>query len=264
MDYSTKSRIRKTVERQLRDTKIKTKQMDKRVWIAVLMSIIFVVGGLIGGYIALYHRGIFTFTSSWIIGINSSVFWTALSAIGTLGAWGFLYNQNKATQEQLKGSQIAIYRAEIKASVEQAAVYLMDGSSIRYDRLSWINAALEIDNIEILINLLPTELKEADTERFGRLLDSKLPENLFENRGGGTSLLANKMMQVHKLGKGRYERCDSEFAGQMYLRKVYMFTREYEFKDPRKIPNFKFRRDCFFYQSEDTPKFLCVNCSNTI
>lgn len=212
---------------------------------------------------------VFSFLSGGLFSADYSSFWPAIGSIGTLGAWYFLYQQSKATNEQiqitqmqLRSSQIATYRAEIKLSVDQVVEYLFDGENIKFDRLSWINASLEVENISLLISLLPETLHKVDTERFGRLLDSKLPSDLFESDTGGASLLNNEMVKVHKKGKGRFERCE-EFAGQEYLLSVYMFTRQYEFRTPKEIEDFKFRRKCFFH-TEEIPKFKCQHCSNVL
>ncbi|EKO3544243.1 hypothetical protein ACUFKZ_001146 [Vibrio fluvialis] len=221
--------------------------MHNLVWLIVAISVGLIFGFLSGG----------------IFSADYSSFWPALGSIGTLGAWYFLYQQSKATTEQLQVFKIATSRTEIRHSIDRIVEYLLDGDKVRFDRLSWINAAMEVDNISLLIRMLPEDLRVSDTERFGRLLDSKLPEDLFERRDGGTSLLTNEMTRVHKKGKGRYDDCDS-FAGRNYLLSVFMFTREYEFRNPKDIEGFKFRRATFFYIDGDWNVFKCSYCQNSM
>ena len=126
-----------------------------------------------------------------------------------------------------------------------------------------MNASFEIDNISDLISRMFPESRSKETEKFGRFLDSKLPENLFECYDGGSSLLFDEMIKVHKKAKGKYERCNLEFAGRSYLETVYMFTRQYEFSKPQDIKGFRFRAGSFFSEKEPI-KFKCHHCSNVL
>ncbi|MBY8138847.1 hypothetical protein KW500_18710 [Vibrio fluvialis] len=221
--------------------------MHNLVWLIVAISVGLIFGFLSGG----------------IFSADYSSFWPALGSIGTLGAWYFLYQQSKATTEQLQVFKIATSRAEIHHSIDRIVEYLLDGDKVRFDRLSWINAAMEVDNISTLISMLPERFQVPDTERFGRLLDSKLPEDLFERRDGGSSQLNNQMVEAHKKGKGRYESCNC-FAGRKYLLQIFMFTREYEFRNPKDIEGFKFRRATFFHIDSDWNVFKCSYCQNSM
>ncbi|ELH0894227.1 hypothetical protein Q9887_001096 [Vibrio fluvialis] len=231
--------------------------MHNLVWLIVAISVGLIFGFLSGG----------------IFSADYTSFWPALGSIGTLGAWYFLYQQSKATNEQMRlaneqllVSQISTYRTEIHHSIDRIVDYLMDGPNVRFDRLSWINASVEVDNIAALIRLLPEGLRKSDTERFGRLLDSKLPDNLFENdrTSGWSSMLYQEMVKIHRIGKGKYKSCDLEFAGRKFLLSVFMFTREYEFAKPDSIDGFRFRRSTFFYIEEDSPVFKCRTCTNVM
>lgn len=229
--------------------------MHNLVWLIIAISV-----GIIFGF---FSGGLFS--------ADYSSIWPALGSIGTVGAWYFLYQQSKATteqmrlaNEQLQVSQLATYRSEIRHSIDRIVEYLMDGEQIRFDRLSWINASVEVENIELLIASLPEGLRKADTERFGRLLDSKLPRTLFQSELGSTILLSDEMVRVHRKrhrSRYMYERCNIEFAGRSYLLKVYMFTREYEFSVP---PDFQFRNGNFFRINPDLETFKCDHCSNVM
>ncbi|EPP24970.1 hypothetical protein [Vibrio fluvialis] len=233
--------------------------MHNLVWLIVTISVGLIFGFLSGG----------------LFSADYTSFWSALGSIGTLGAWYFLYEQSKATNEQLKltSEQVrqtnmqlqTIYRTEITNSIEKIIEYLLEEGKVRFDRVSWINAAMEVDNIAMLIKYLPKEVQEIDTERYARLLDSKLPVNLFQSESlHQSSLLIDQMDKVHSR-KGVYShgfvKCNMEFAGREHALKLYMFTREYEFAVPQ---DFRFRAGNFFWTNPDVDTFKCPDCLNVI